>query len=152
VRPNVTTHPGNHVPASPKHAPGNDQQDRAPPRGEKHQPPRGPFCVFTVTDEVDDADPAADDEPPGDAAVCELVQAVANRAAAAIGAATRSNTFLDERACMMISFYAGSRSDAFRVNGFRGSIRRSGRNGSAVPDVRSVTPSEAFRAEPRSGV
>ena len=51
---------------------------------------------------------------------------------------------------MMISFYAGSRSDAFGVNGFRGSIRPSGRNGSAVPDVRRVTPSEAFRAEPRS--
>jgi len=53
---------------------------------------------------VGDADPTADDEPPGDAAGCELVQAVANRAAAAIGAATPSNTFLDETACMMISF------------------------------------------------
>jgi hypothetical protein len=42
---------------------------------------------------------------------------------------------------MMISFCAGSRSDAFRVNGFRGSIRPSGRNGSAVPDVGRVTAS-----------
>ena len=95
-------------------------------------------------------DPVADDEPPGDA-VCELVQAVANRAATAIGAATPSNTLLDERMRTMISFYAGSRSDAFRVNGFRGSIRPSGRNGSAVPDVRRITPSKAFRTEPRSG-
>jgi hypothetical protein len=57
--------------------------------------PRGPFCVFTVSDDADDADPMADDEPPGDAAVCELVQAVANRPRPRSGRpAQRASAFL----------------------------------------------------------
>jgi hypothetical protein len=66
--------------------------------------------VFTVIDEADAADAAPDDELPGDV-VCEaLVQAVAIRAAAPIGAATAARVSFRERARMMSSFCIGEAS------------------------------------------
>lgn len=110
--------------------------------------PRAPFLVVSVDDDVADPDdppapgggPLADgltgDGLAGAAPACELEQAVARRATAAIGRANRPNSFPDEKMCIMISSCIGSPSDYFRYfrgNAFRGSIRRSARNGSALP-------------------
>ena len=64
----------------------------ARPEPSARELPNGPLCAFTVTDEASYTDPA-DDEPAGDV-VCEvLLQAVAIRAAAAIGAATPASSW-----------------------------------------------------------